>query len=144
MKHYGLRSSATENSTRYLDTLHRKVVWSLLTMYPTVFVGFGLEDPAFTFMLDLVKEDFDLPDNLPLHFAILGSKDGKDQQVYQNQKAQFLRTKGVLPVFYPTIENSDGRENHEALHALIEELATDLGISDIPSPDDISQPFLRP
>ena len=58
---------------RQLVTLHQKVVWSLLTMRPVVFVGFSLEDPAFDLMLKFVMKDFDLPRRPSRHFALLPS-----------------------------------------------------------------------
>ena len=80
-RHYGfLKASSPEKPNKILDTLHRKVVWSLLVMRPVVFVGFSLKDPAFELMLSIVKEDFNMPDNQPLHFALLPSMDGNNQQ----------------------------------------------------------------
>ena len=80
--------------TRPLDTFHRKVVWSLLTMYPVVFVGFSVEDRAFQLMLDFVHEDFKLAPNPPAHFAILGAQTDEDRE----RDATRLRRFGVMPV----------------------------------------------
>ena len=134
-----------ENSNRNLDTLTQE---GCLVSPDNVACCFrrdlASKIPAFNLMLHFIKLDFNLPDSLPLHFALLPSMDGNDQQSQQNMDANRLKRFGVLPVFYSIIKDNDGKENHEALPALIEELATDLGISGIPSPDDISQRFLRP
>ena len=118
----------TAAPTTDLDTLHRKVVWSLLTMRPVLFVGFSLQDPAFTLMLDLVKKDFDLPPRPPSHFALLPSQVGTNQAQQQQDNAAYLRRLGVLPVFYHVTIDPSGRENHDALPALIEEVGADLAL----------------
>ena len=48
--------------------------------------------------------------------------------------ADTLKHLGILPVFYPITENSDGKENHDALRQLIQELASDLDTPGIPPP----------
>src|SRR2546428_14070193 len=52
-----------------LDTLHRKVIWTLLATHSVVFVGFSLQDEFFVDILELVKEDFQVFSD-PVHFAI--------------------------------------------------------------------------
>ena len=133
-RRYGLRDAQTTpdagvaaEPTSDLDTLHRKVVWSLLTMRPVVFVGFSLDDPAFTLMLGFVKKDFDLPPRPPCHFALLPSREGIRQNQQQRDNAAFLSRVGVLPVFYQVTIEGNGHENHDALPALIEELGAELG-----------------
>ena len=132
-RRYGLRNAHTTHDagvaaepTRDLDTLHRKVVWSLLTMRPVVFVGFSLDDPAFLMMLDLVKKDFDLPLRPPPHFALLPSQVGVHQNQQQQDDAVYLSRIGVLPVFYQVTIDGNGRETHDALPTLIEELGAEL------------------
>jgi hypothetical protein len=83
---------------RPLDTFHRKVVWSLLTTRPVMFVGFSVEDPAFQLMLSFVHEDFDLAPNPAAHFAVLPS-DPADAG-HRDRDADRLAGFGVRPVFY--------------------------------------------
>ena len=124
-------STTSDNA---LKTLHQKVLWNLLTNHPVVFVGFGLRDPAFDRMLSCVREDFDLPPSLQPHFALLPSVDKYDQEQEQNECVERLRYFGVLPVFYQATQNNDGSENHDALPALIEELAADLDTPNVRPP----------
>jgi hypothetical protein len=125
--------------TRPLDTLHRKVVWSLLTMYPVVFVGFSVEDPAFQLMLGFVHEDFELAPNPPVHFALLGSRFDEDR----NRDAQRLRPYSVMPVFYPVVTDANGQPDHSALTALIEELGASVGVSAAPALDDLTRRLME-
>ena len=125
--------------TRKLDTLHRKVVWSLLTMYPVVFVGFSVEDPAFQLMLQFVREDFELAPNPPVHFALLGSRDEDDR----DRDAQRLKPYGVMPVFYPVTTDPNDRPDHSALTALVEELGATVGVATTPALDDLTRRLME-
>lgn len=112
---------------RQLDTLHRKVVWSLLTMRPVVFVGFSLRDPAFDLILRFVMNDFDLPPRPPVHFALLPSPIEDQQAKRQEHDAEYLTHFGVMPIFYPVTTDADGRDQHGELVVLVEELSTVIG-----------------
>lgn len=125
---------------RALDSLHRKVVWSLLTMRAVVFVGFSVQDPAFTLMLEFVHEDFDLPPQPPAHFALLPSHEDDQEE----RDARFLGRFGVQPVFYRVITDAAGNENHDALPALIDEIGAALGIaSRSPAVESITRRMLE-
>ena len=121
---------APEISTpdRDLDTLHRKVVWSLLTMRPVVFVGFRLEDPGFDLMLKFVMKDFDLPRRPSRHFALLPSCAHDSQAERQEHQAAYLSRFGVLPIFYSVTIDANGRDRHDALPLLVETLSSKVGI----------------
>jgi hypothetical protein len=125
--------------TRPLDTLHRKVVWSLLTMYPVVFIGFSVEDRAFQLMLEFVHEDFKLAPIPPAHFAILGARDDEDRE----RDATRLRRFGVMPVFYPVATDLNGRPDHSALDALVEEVGASVGVSAAPGLDNITRRLME-
>lgn len=86
-----------------LDTFHRKVIWSLLTMHPVIFIGFSMSDEFFVKILEIVKEDFDL-DTEPIHFAIMSDKD-------KERTSEILRSKGVFPLFYPHSEDHQGLQD---------------------------------
>ena len=124
---------------RMLDTLHRKVIWSLLTMYPVVFVGFSVEDPAFQLMLECVREDFELAPNPPVHFALLGSLHEEDR----DGDAQRLKRYSVMPVFYPVATDLNGRPDHSALNALVEELGESVGLAAAPALDDLTRRLME-
>ena len=125
--------------TRPLDTLHRKVVWSLLTMYPIVFVGFSVEDPAFRLILGFVREDFELAPNPPVHFALLGSRHEDDR----DRDAHRLRAYGVMPVFYPIPTEANRQSDHAALNALVQELGASLGVAAAPALDNLTRRLME-
>jgi hypothetical protein len=123
-----------------LDTLHRKVLWALLTMRSVVFLGFSLEDPAFQFILDLVKRDFDLAPNPAPHVGLLGAADEEQQE----RDAARLRPLGVMPVFYKITIGDDLKPNHDALSALIQDIGAELQIPGVaPRLADISARMMR-
>ena len=127
---YGLRREPAEEPpaiagvARPLFNIHRKMIWSLLTMYPVVFVGFSVDDPAFQLLLEFVHEDFELAPYPPAHFALLGATDEDER----DQIAQRLRPYSVMPVFYQVVTDPAGRPDHSALSTLIEELAAAVGV----------------
>ena len=129
---------------RPLDTLHRKVVWSLLAMRPVVFVGFGLRDPAFNLILRFVMMDFDLPLQPACHFALFPSHVNDQQEERQELDARRLKRFGVIPVFYPVTTNVHGHDQHAELPTLVEELSTDIGSpSGTPTLAEISRRLLE-
>ncbi len=142
---YGISRTAANTGeaiappTRPLGTLHRKVVWSLLTMYPVVFVGFGLEDPAFLLMLGFVHEDFELAANPPAHFALLGSLNEDERE----RDARRLRPFSVMPVFYTVVVDTNGQPDHSALTALIEELGASVGVAAAPALGDLTRRLME-
>jgi SIR2-like domain len=108
-----------------LDTFHRKVLWSLLTMRPVIFVGFSVDDPAFRLMLDFVREDFDLAPGAPAHIAVLPSDPGDKD--HQQSDADQLRPFGILPVFYDTTRDASGATHHDLLPTFFDEIAASIG-----------------
>ncbi len=111
---------------RILDTLHRKVIWSLLTMHSVVFVGFSMEDEFFMQMLGVVQTDFALGSD-PIHFAILSYTANEDMERASN----ILQRKGIMPIFYhvPEYEESNYKADHTGLKRLIFEIADSAGVS---------------
>jgi len=125
---------------RSLHTLHRKVVWSLLTMHPAVFVGFSMEDPAFVKMLEFIREDFELAPDPPKHFALLGSRTEEEREQDMRRLWKF----GVMPVFYDVITDPSGSGDHTALTNLIEELGANMNVvPTTPSVDSITRRLLE-
>ena len=119
---------------RSLDTIHRKVLWTLLATHPLVFVGFSMEDAFFNYILKVVQADFQ-SGTTPIHFAIFGQKQGEDITA----KTDVLRRNGVQPIYYPVpppqgIGDSSGYSI--GLRKLVFELADKVGVS-IGSPGSI-------
>jgi len=121
--------------TGSLDTLHRKIVWALLAARPVLFVGFSVEDPAFQVLLNLVKEDFDF--GYPAHIAILpcSPADADERERERLHVADRLAPLGVRPLFYDVTLDAAGKQVHDGLPLLIEELAS--SITGTPGSSDI-------
>ena len=115
-----------KESNRILDTIHRKVIWALLTMHSVVFVGFSMKDPFFMKMLEVVQKDFGLYSE-PVHFAMMGYTSDEDEE----KTSLFLRHKGIHPIFYhmPKLKNSNNIPDYNGLERLVFELADLVGIS---------------
>jgi len=111
-----------------LDSLHRKVLWALCISHPLVFVGFSLEDGFFAHILQILRQDLQLGDDLE-HFAIMHySTDEQMEQIAE--KLQLLNT---LPIFYHVPPTIAGQEpDHSALKRLIYKLAVEAGVSMVP------------
>lgn len=107
----------TKKASRPLDTLHRKVIWSLLTIHSLLFVGFSLEDDFFMDMLEIVQYDFELHSK-PIHYAIMSYSSDSDI----SETREKLKHKGVTPIFYQKVKNIDGSDNHIGLQDLVFEI----------------------
>ena len=105
-----------------LDSLHRKVLWTLFATHPLVFVGFSLNDDFFVHMLHVVREDFELGSDLT-HFALVGIIDDADEM----KAREYLRQRNTTPVFYRVTRHSTGEEDHSDLKRLVYELAEKVG-----------------
>jgi SIR2-like domain len=111
-----------------LDSLHRRVLWAILTTHPVVFVGFSLHDPFFTHILQIIGRDFELGIDTE-HFAIMPytSLEENMAKSEQEQITKFLNDHNTMPVFY-NAPDINGTINHDGLGKLIMELAKDVGI----------------
>jgi hypothetical protein len=120
-KQYGLLDETDEISQRILDSLHRKVIWALLTTHPHLFVGFSLTDPFFLDMIKMVNIDFKIR-NKCSHYAIMGFRD----KIHLSQIIRDLTFLGICPIFYQIIINQDGTEDHRRLLDLVSEIENSL------------------
>lgn len=131
LSQYGYVDSDGKKSPVPRDTLHRKVIWSLLAMHSVVFIGFSMSDPFFMELLEVVRNDLNLDGDI-LHFAIL-SENEKGRAPLLSQKYC------IQPVYYSVSANgmSGGVNDHSGLRRLIYEMADEVGIP-IRSPSLIS------
>jgi len=116
-ENYGLLDENDQKAKRILDTFHRKVIWTLLTTHPLLFVGFSLTDPFFLEMITIVKADFKLQDK-SIHYAIMGYHNPEEIFKTAEQLSHF----GICPVFYKIDVKSDGTEDYTRLSDLIFEM----------------------
>ncbi len=100
-----------------LGEIHTKVIWSLLTSYNFVFVGFSMADPFFLKILEIANFDFDYPTSM--HHAIMPFSTDEDKE----RASILLEPRGVKPIFYYVPENSS---DHSLLENLIHELVSKL------------------
>ena len=106
-----------------LDSLHRKVLWTLFATHPLVFVGFSLQDGFFVHMLQVVREDFELGSDLT-HYALMGGRTEEDKRHIWD----YLRRYNTMPIFYDIPEGqAEGAQDHSGLKRLIFELAEQVG-----------------
>ncbi|MBW1910674.1 MAG: SIR2 family protein [Deltaproteobacteria bacterium] len=119
VRSYGLRP--TENGGRLKEaapswSLHRKILWAILSTRRVVFIGFSMKDPYLSEMLRFVSSDL-WRWNESIHYAVMDiSPENADEC---KSKAQELkRNYGVETVFY---ENIDG--THFGLEKTIYEAA---------------------
>jgi hypothetical protein len=110
-----------------LDSLHRKVLWTLFATHPLVFVGFSLRDGFFDHMMRVVKEDFVLGSD-PAHYALMGATTDEDRKGI----GEYLRLRNTMPVFYHVPEVQEGQaQDHSDLKRLINELAAGVGVTSV-------------
>jgi len=116
---YGLRP--TENRGQLKEaapswSLHRKLLWAILSTRRVVFVGFSMKDPYLSEMLRLVSSDL-WRWNESIHYAVMDiSPENADES---KRKAKELKRKyGVETVFYEDIDGS-----HYGLEEIISEAA---------------------
>ncbi len=101
-----------------LDTLHRRVLWSILVAHPVLFVGFSLDDPALVQLLDITDRDFGRGHQLG-HFAIMGAADDgqRDAVTFRCREA------GITPIIYD-VGRADGLpDDHSGLDELLDSMA---------------------
>ena len=109
---------------RTLDVILRKVVWALLVTYPTLFVGFSLNDPALRHILRVISADFQRGRSLG-HFAIVGAKSEEEE----GKLTLGWREHGITPVFYRVVRSrGSGRDDHSNLTAFVADFGTELGV----------------
>jgi NAD-dependent SIR2 family protein deacetylase len=118
LKAYGEITNDCKKIDAPLDSLHRKVLWSILVMYPVLFVGFSLSDPFFMPMLEIVRRDLKL-DGDSHHYAILPSTD--------IEKAFEIKQKFCIEsIFYYYVKDS---RDYSGLHHLIGAINHEMGRS---------------
>jgi SIR2-like domain len=119
---YG-ETQSREGGDLVLDTLHRRVIWTLLAMHPVFFIGFGFADPFFNDVLKIVKTDFKLGIDIA-HFALMSYSSEEDQAVI----SQHLRDHNIKPVFYEVKKDESGKPDHSNFRHTILELARSVGV----------------
>lgn len=107
-----------------MDTLPRRILWSLFVMHSLVFVGFGMQDEAMMQVLRHIQSELKLGED-HAHFALIGYKtDGEREQTIER-----LTQKNITPIFYQIV-NSSGTgvsQDHSNLRTLVLDLAREAG-----------------
>ena len=107
-----------------LDVRLRKVVWALLVTYPTLFVGFSLNDPALRHILMVTSADFQRGRFLG-HYAIVGARSEDEEQKLRLAWRRY----GITPVFYRIVRSPGlSTDDHSNLATLVEAFGAELGV----------------
>lgn len=123
----GIVLNSGEYSAAYKQGLYRRLFDALWIERRLVFVGFGFQDPQFTFMVREYLRDLEGARPLPRHIALLGlpaeedgspPDDGAVREWRENLEADYY----VRPLFYP-VRGAD----HSALHVLLDDVAAASG-----------------
>ncbi|HEY0838345.1 MAG TPA: SIR2 family protein [Azospirillum sp.] len=125
----GIVLNAGEYADAYKPGLYRRLFERLWAQDRLVFVGFGFNDPQFTFMVGEYLREIRDANALPRHVAILGlpvNDDGTepDPDAIDERRATLEEDYHVRPLFYPV---RDGGRDHSALHVLLDALAIRCG-----------------
>ncbi|HLM59070.1 MAG TPA: SIR2 family protein [Pyrinomonadaceae bacterium] len=116
-----------EYSAAYNERLYRRLFGSLWMERQLIFVGFGFQDPQFTFMVREYLRELEDARALLRHVAILGlpaKEDGSppDESVVREWRENLEAEYYVRPLFYP-VHGGD----HSALHVLLDDVAAACG-----------------
>ena len=106
-------------ATAYRPGLYRHTFHRLWAQDHLVFVGFGFNDPQFTFMAGEILRDFTAPGgSTPRHIAIVGlPADDFDPDALQDRRIAFESQYGVRPLFYAIGPRHDHAELLDLLGA---------------------------
>ena len=89
-----------------------------------VFVGFGFNDPWLKFLAREAITRLGALQGAPQHYAISGLS---ELRAIVAQRQTFRNTYNADPLFYPVSIGPDGSEDHSALLAVLQALATETG-----------------
>ncbi|HEY0078878.1 MAG TPA: SIR2 family protein [Pyrinomonadaceae bacterium] len=123
----GIVLNSGEYSAAYKPSLYRRLFDALWGQRRLVFVGFGFNDPQFTFMVGEYLRDLRDASALPRHVAVLGlplDADGTmpDDDAIDEWRDSLETDYHVRPLFYP-FKGSD----HSALRLLLDSAADACG-----------------
>jgi hypothetical protein len=112
-----------EYATAYKPSLYRNLFNSLWGQRHLVFVGFGFNDPQFTFMVGEYLRDLRDANAVPRHVAVLGltmNEDGTspDEEAVREWRENLEADYHVRPLFYPVFG-----DDHTALCLLLDAVA---------------------
>jgi hypothetical protein len=124
--------NAGEYAQAYKPGLYRKNFERLWVQDHLVFVGFGFNDPQFTFMVGEMMRDIAEAHSKPRHIAILGlslEADGAlpDVDAVREWRDNLEADYHVRALFYPVRGN-----DHSALHVLLDGVAAACGCAPLP------------
>jgi SIR2-like domain len=123
----GIVLNSGEYSRAYKPGLYRRLFEGLWGQRHLVFVGFGFNDPQFTFMVGEYLRELGDANALPRHVAVLGLQPGADGRLPDPEDVRDWRDNleadyHVRPLFYPL---SGG--DHSALQTLLDAVAEACG-----------------
>jgi len=119
--------NSSEYATAYKPSIYRNLFNSLWGQRHLVFVGFGFNDPQFTFMVGEYLRDLRDANALPRHVAVLGMTMNEDsvspnQEAVREWRENLEADYHVRPLFYPVFGY-----DHTALCLLLDAVANICG-----------------
>ena len=96
---------------------------TLLVSRPVVFLGFGLRDPDFIYLKDILSNLY--KGAARDHFAIVAD-------VVEAERTYWRQNFGIHLVSYETVPDADGHRDHAPLMALLDDLKTAAALPVIP------------
>jgi tetratricopeptide (TPR) repeat protein len=123
----GIVLSGAEYFAAYKPGLYRRLFEALWGQRRLVFVGFGFNDPQFTFMVGEYLRDIENTNALPRHFAIVSlaadeSYAPPDTTAVREWRDNLEEDYHIRPLFYP-VHGGD----HSALQVLLDAIAAECG-----------------
>jgi hypothetical protein len=119
----GIVLNSGEYSAAYRPGLYRRLFDALWGQRRLAFVGFGFNDPQFTFMVNEYLRDLENANAMPRHVAVLGLPVGDDgvppdDEAVGEWRDNLEEDYHVRPLFYP-VRGGD----HSALRVLLDAVA---------------------
>ncbi len=128
---YGLDLAAEDGEPRpkITWTLHRKLLWAVLSTRRVVFVGFSMKDPYLNQMLDAVSADL-WRWGKSIHYAIMSISPDDANQI-KDRAESLKRDYGVAAVFYEDLDNA-----HQGLEHIVAEMVEHSSVEKQPLSDE--------
>jgi hypothetical protein len=101
----------------------QETIKTLMLSRPVIYVGFGLRDPDFLYLKDLLANTF--KGGARDHYAIMAD-------ISVLEKEYWRRNFGIHIASYNTIKNASGNKDHSPLLELLDELKVESTINNIP------------
>lgn len=112
-----------------------KAAETLLTSRPVIYIGFGLRDPDFSYLQDLLRNTYE--GGVRDHYAIIPNVGAEEIDYWRSQY-------GIHLISYSTSRNNDGSPNHSELLVLLDKLIANVQEEITPSATLVANAAISP